>query len=187
MIGTLFKFPPQYKVLWAARYQRAAALLSPSGSPSPEGFGREQLHAGVCDTCPEGTTCPPTHGGSRNAWQYITTRIRETRGRDLGQNSAPLLHPPAPPTHLSLAARTPPALGSCSGSCGGGTVGDRQRFPPLPLMTFLEMGFPLPQPGGRGGGQGHAVRGAGEAGSGALRAAKQGERGVREGRGCLRH
>lgn len=136
---------------------------------------------GLCHL-PAGDIAPADTRTSRNAWQYITTRIRETRGCDLGQNSAPPSRPPPPVTPPdSLAARTPPALGSGSGRCGrgGGGVGKGgQSFPPPPLMTFLETFLPpSPQPGGRGRGQGHAVRGARAAGSGAPRAAKVGGKG----------
>lgn len=144
---------------------------------------------GLCHL-PAGDIAPADTRTSRNAWQYITTRIRETRGCDLGQNSALPSRPPPPVTPPdSLAARTPPALGSGSGRCGrgGGGVGKGgQSFPPPPLMTFLETGSPLPAAGGArersracgAGGQGGRERGT-EGGQGGRKGACGTDGGVR--------
>lgn len=63
---------------------------------------------GLCHL-PAGDSAPADTRTSRNAWQYITTRIRETRGCDLGQNSAPPSRPPLPPPPPRLPRSAHPA------------------------------------------------------------------------------
>lgn len=146
---------------------------------------------GLCHL-PAGDIAPADTRTSRNAWQYITTRIRETRGCDLGQNSAPPSRPP-PPRHPPRLPRSAHPAGTRQrlrevreGGRGGWEGGAE-----LPTSAANDIsGNGLPPPRSRGGAgevKGMRCGGPGRQGAGHRGRPRWEERGVRDGRGCPLH